>query len=382
MKKTKIIVACFLAVLTVVGAGYAYSLKLSEERSEMRIKAYRTLTGEDAADAIESLARVLEAGRRWGYSSRELGQIISDSSRAASAVSYLGQERMRHGGLYSFFRACEKAAFECLAGQGEVEILGELAVFAKKIKDADADLSDEESVKQQLTELFASPVFETLMQRLGMADFASDSDFHTLIGQEISEREAKKTAEKHLGKNYAFKVSESPLAYTVYASNISATVSKRGGYLMQLMFDLPEQEITITEDDALKKMEKFLSNVVPEYDMLSCREVRFDGLYRGDFCPVRNGILCLDEKISVCVSASSGRVCLFDAGEYYRSRGSEVRLPSNSMTAQDLREMWAEEAVVPCKVRTGDGVETVCFQVGDFFVDCVTGNRLDNIKNK
>ena len=59
-----------------------------------------------------------------------------------------------------------------------------------------------------------------------------------------------------------------------------------------------------------------------------------------------------------------------------------MRLPSNSMTAQDLREMWAEEAVVPCKVRTGDGVETVCFQVGDFFVDCVTGNRLDNIKNK
>ncbi len=381
MKKTKIIVACFLAVLTVVGAGYAYSLKLSEERSEMRIKAYRTLTGEDATDAINSLSEIFETGQRWGYSSRDLGQIISDSSRAASAVSYLGQGRMRHSGLYSFFRACEKAAFECLAGQGDVGTLDELAVFARRIKDMEVDFSSGQSIGL-LSELFTSPEFETLMHRLGMADFASDSDFHSMIGQEISEREAKKTAEKYLGRNYALKVNESSLAYTVYASNISATVSRYGGYLMQLMFDLPEQEITITEDEALNKMEKFLSDVVFEYDILSCQSIGFDGIFRGEFYPVRNGILCLDETITVGVSASSGRICLYDAGEYYRSRGGEVRLPSNFLTAQAVSEMWEGEAVVACKARIGYGVEVLCFRVGDFFVDGVTGQRLDLIRGK
>ena len=381
MKKTKIIVACFLAVLTVVGAGYAYSLELSESKLHNSEKAYRTLTGEDAADAMDSLIVLFDAGQRWGFSSRELGQIISVSSRAASAVSYLGHGQMRYSGLYSLFGACEKAAFECLAGQGAVGILDELAVFVRKIKEMEADFSSDR-LSEPLAELFASPEFETLMLRMGVSDFAADSDFHSMIGQETSKREAKKTAEKYLGRNYALKVSESSLAYTVYASNISATVSKHGGYLMQLMFDLPRQEITITEDEALKKMEKFLSDVLPEYDLLSCQGITFDGLYRGVFCPVRNGILCLDEEISVGVSASSGRICLFDAGEYYRSRGGEVRLPKDFLTAQAISEMWEGESVVPCKVRIGYGVETLCFRVGNFYADGVTGRRLDNIKNK
>ncbi len=382
MKKTRIIVACFLTALTVVGAGFAYSLRLSEDRSEKRAQTYRTLTGEDAASAVESLVQIFEEGQRWGYSSRELARIISASSRAASAVSYLERGQMRHGGLYSFFGACEKAAFDCLAGQGDYRVLDGLAVFARRIKDAGADFSDAQSVESALEEIFASPEFETLMHGLGMSDFASDSDFHSVIGQEIGEREAKKIAEKYLGKNYAFKVSESPLAYTVYASNISATVSRRGGYLMQLMFDLPEQEADLSREAASAVMVKFLSDTVAEHDTLVSQEIFLDGIYRGDFCPMRSGILCLDERISVGVSASSGRVCLFDAGEYYRSRGGEPRLPSDAMTAGEVSEMWGGEPAEPCKVRLSAGVETVCFRVGDLFVDCVTGKRIDGVKSK
>lgn len=382
MRKTKILIACFIAVLTVIGAGYAYSLKLSEARSEARAKVYRMLTGEDAASAIETLDEVFSEGQRWGYSSRELGQIISSSSRAASAVGYLGHGQMRYSGLYAFFGACEKAAFDCLAGQGDTQILDSLAHFSHKIKEAGADFADVQAVERALEEILTSPEFETLMYSLGMGDFASDSDFHSVIGQEIGERDAKRTAEKYLGKNYSFKVSESKLAYTVYASNISATLSKRGGYLMQLMFDLPEQEATLTEQQALDTMTKFLSETVAEYDLLVPMGLSLDGIYRMDFCPERNGILCLDERITVGITASSGRVCLFDAGEYYRSRGSDVRLPSDSMTAQAVSELWGEEEAVPCKVRLSAGIETVCYRVGELFVDAVTGKRIDGAKNK
>ncbi len=380
MRKTKILVACFIAVLTVVGAGYAYSLKLSEARSAERAKVYRTLTGEDAASAVETLDEVFGEGQRWGYSSRELAQIISASSRAASAVGYLGNGKMRFSGLYAFFGACERAAFECLAGQGDVQILDSLAHFSHKIKEAGVDFADVQAVERALEEILTSSEFETLMHSLGMGDFASDSDFHSVIGQEIGEREAKRTAEKFLGKNYSFKVSESDLAYTVYASNISAALSKSGGYLMQLMFDLPEQEVTLTEQQAADAMTKFLSKAVAEHDVLVPMELTLDGIYRRDYCPKRNGILCLDERISVGVTASSGRVCLFDAGEYYRSRGADVKLPSDSMTAQAVSELWGGEEAVPCKVRLSAGVETVCYRVGVLFVDAVTGKRIDGVK--
>ena len=220
MKKTKILVACFLTVLTVVGAGYAYSLKLSENRFERSARVYRTLTGEDAVQAVDVLDGTFADGQRWGYTSRELARIISASSRAASAVGYLEHGQMKESGLYAFFGACERAAFDCLAGQGDTQILDRLAGFSHKIKAAGADLADAQAVEAELGALFADPEFEALMHSLGMAEFAADSDFRTVIGQEIGEREAKKTAEKYLGKNYAFKISESELAYTVYASNI------------------------------------------------------------------------------------------------------------------------------------------------------------------
>ena len=151
---------------------------------------------------------------------------------------------------------------------------------------------------------------------------------------------------------------------------------------MQLMFDLPVQEVTLSEGEAISTMTKFLSEVVAEYDILALQNLSLDGIYRGNFCPERNGILCLDERISVGVSASSGRVCLFDAGEYYRSRGGDVRLPSDAMTSQAISEMWGGESAVLCKVRLGLGVEKLCFRVGDLFVDSVTGKPIDSVKSK
>ena len=379
MKKTKILVACFLTVLTVVGAGYAYSLKLSESKFKRSARVYRTLTGEDAARAIDTLDGIFEDGQQYGYSSRELAQIIAASSRASSAVGYLGHGKMRESGLYAFFCACERAAFDCLAGQGDMQILDELAVFSHKIKEAGADFTNVQKLEESFEALFAAPEFEALMHGLGTADFAVESDFHSLVSREIGKKDAKKIAEKYLGKNYGFKVSEADLAYTVYASNISVTVAKHGGDLMQLMFDLPEQEAVLTAEQALAVATKFLSETVAEHDLLIWQGMTNDGIYRMKFCPNRNGILCLDEEITVGVTGTSGRVCLFDAGDYYRSRGGDVKLPNGAMSAQSIAEIWHAEAV-PCKVRLSAGVEAICFRVSDFFVDAVSGKRIDGVK--
>ena len=379
MKKTKILVACFLTVLTVVGAGYAYSLKLSESKFKRSARVYRTLTGEDAARAIDTLDGIFEDGQRYGYSSRELAQIIAASSRASSAVGYLGHGEMRESGLYAFLGACERAAFDCLAGQGDMQILDELAIFSHKIKEAGADFASAQESEESLEALFADPEFEALMYSLGTADFAAESDFHSLVSREIGKRDAKKIAEKYLGKNYGFKVSESDLAYTVYASNISVTVAKHGGDLMQLMFDLPEQEVVLTAEQAMAVATNFLTETVVEHDLFVQQGVTFDGIYRMIFCPNRSGILCLDEEITVGVTGSSGRVCLFDAGDYYRSRGGDIKLPEGAMSAQSVAEIWHAEAV-PCKVRISAGVEAICFRVSDFFVDAMSGKRIDGVK--
>ncbi len=379
MKKTKILVACFLTVLTVVGAGYAYSLKLSESKFKRSARVYRTLTGEDASRAIDTLDGIFEDGQRYGYSSRELAQIIAASSRASLAVGYLGHGEMRESGLYAFLGACERAAFDCLAGQGDMQILDELAIFSHKIKEAGADFASAQESEESLEALFADPEFEALMYSLGTADFAAESDFHSLVSREIGKRDAKKIAEKYLGKNYGFKVSESDLAYTVYASNISVTVAKHGGDLMQLMFDLPEQEAVLTAEQAMAVATNFLTETVAEHDLLVQQGMTFDGIYRMIFCPNRSGILCLDEEITVGVTGSSGRVCLFDAGDYYRSRGGDIKLPEGAMSAQSVAEIWHAEAV-PCKVRISAGVEAICFRVSDFFVDAMSGKRIYGVK--
>lgn len=380
MRRKKILTACFLAAFAAIGAGYAFSLGLAEMRFDSTLRSYGTLTGEEAVDAIEELSGAFDEAELRGYGSRELGQIISASSRAAAAVGYLRQGEMRDSGVYAFLKACEKAALDRLAGESDTDHLDRLSVFAGRISELQADFSASDASWESLWNIFFCPEFETLMHELGMADFASESDFRWVNGPDTAENEAKRIAEKYLGKNYALKVSESELAYTVYASNIFAVISKKGGYLMQLMFDLPEQEVILSEDEARAVMLKFLGETVSDADILECESLRLDGIYRGEFYPVRNGVLCLDEGISVGVSAGSGRACLLDAGNYYRSRGGGVTLPEGAMTADDAARMWESEAATPCKVRRGGGVETVCYRVGDLFVDSVSGKRLDDVQ--
>ncbi len=377
MKRKRIVTFAFIAAFAVVIAGYAYSLSLSEKRIDQAGRTYRYLTEEDSASAIEALNEAFARAKETGYGNSELGQIISASSRGATAVGFLRQGRTGESGVYAFFRGCESSALECLSAGTGAEKLDRLSVFAAKIAEAGKEPQHDEGAEERINDILRSPEFETLMHELGMAGFASDSDFQSVGGELTDALNAKKTAEKYLGKNYALRVSESPLAYTVYGSNISAVVSKKGGYLMQLMFDLPEQTPILTEDEAMGTALKFLSENISDADKLVCESFGLDGIYFGEYFPLRDGILCLDEGISVGISAGSGRVCMFDAGDYYRSRSGDVSMPEGCLTAKELGEMWGTENVTPCKIRIAGGVERICYRVENFFADAFDGRRID-----
>ncbi len=381
MKKMKILTACFLIAFLAAGAGYAYFFGLGERELSVREQSYGHLTGEDAASALEELAEALGSAKASGYGARELGGIVSVSGRASAALGHLGQAEIGEIGPLSLVRGCEEAAMSALSGADRSM---ELEIFSRtlgQILSLDINPLNEFFGDSRISGILSSPELTGALNALGICDGSlSEGDFSTLVGMDTSRREALRLAEKYLGKNFGIKTSENELAYTLYAANISATVSKKGGFLMQLMFDLPEQSPVLSEEEAMAVMLKFLSRSVSEAELLRCRSIELDGLYRGEFYPVRDGILCLDEQISVGVSPGSGRVCLFDGMKYYRSRGSEASLPSKAADASEIGRAWGGEAM-PCKVRLSNGTSTVCYMVEGTFVDPVSGGMLDNIRN-
>ena len=136
---------------------------------------------------------------------------------------------------------------------------------------------------------------------------------------DVDEKKAKKIAARALGKNVAIEKCENshfPLKYTFAGGNTYAALSVQGGKVIELMFYPGEVNSQIGEEKAGEIMLRFLRDEkFPE--MMLNGMVLCDGIYYARLTSVKYPSL----YVVMAVGGANGRVCLFDAEEFYAGYG-------------------------------------------------------------
>lgn len=133
---------------------------------------------------------------------------------------------------------------------------------------------------------------------------------------EVSEEYARKKSMSLLGEKVVLSAEENtlfPICYTFSGKNTFASVSVLGGRLIKLYFYPGTSEYDISEDEALSIMYTFMAREQIR-EMEAETLTKENGLYYACFRSNENK----DAKILIAVKGSGGRVCLFDAGEFYK----------------------------------------------------------------
>ncbi len=397
--KTIIKTACFLTAFAVIGAGFAYKYRLLEIKYREREKVYDTLTLTDCSENLERLSDSLssyiesEANDRYKY----LSDIRLYAERAKISLGYLKLEGNSSEELFSFLNAASavsekslKNAVVTVHGE-EVGISSEwefehLSSCAKRIASEALPFLNTslKSFSKEIEKIFSSTLTDTILYENGHIDLAASNDFSTLSKGTTDEEEALKTAKKHLGAKAYLKLRATetePRLYHIEGENISAVVSCGGGFLIQFLFDLPEKDITVTESEAKIKSDTFLRELGFYPENTEAYPPKLNGsMYVFTYAPYGDGnILCLNEKLTVGVSGGSGRICLFDASDYYRYHKRTIDVAETLLTASEAASFhgFSPEQAVLCKINLETKAESLAYrfktQNGDRFVNAFSG---------
>ena len=86
------------------------------------------------------------------------------------------------------------------------------------------------------------------------------------------------------------------------------------------------------------------------------------------------------------MSHGSGRICLFDATEYYRYHKKSLSVSGDIISPQSVMEEYALK-IEPelCKIERKPGIESLCYKIvreengyeTEFFISAVSGMRID-----
>ena len=398
--KNNIRAACFLVAFAAVGAGFMLREKIRNNADEERRLSYERLTVSESAENLEKLSMSLAELKN---SSSEQGVCLLSDIRLYSelASSALGHMEMSGNGLHELFsflsalsELSETAVYNISKGNAspEKELLLPAVSYARAIvSEALPHLpKDSSEFEGTLERIFSDTAFETTLYENGYGELVSSHGFDTVVGGLTEQSEAVSTAREELGKNayveVRFSEGEIPV-YHIGGKNISAMVSARGGLLMQFLFDLPEGEERIDETKASELAEAFVSEKISgNEEKRQVSSEHSSGLYIFEFVPIQNGVLCLDERILVGVSHGSGRICLFDATEYYRYHKKSLSVSGDIISPQSVMEEYALK-IEPelCKIERKPGIESLCYKIvreengyeTEFFISAVSGMRID-----
>lgn len=396
--------ACFLAAFAVMGAGFLFREYLRDRSDSLRRDAYEHLTVSESAKALEDLSASLSYLTEGGGSKNALlSEIRLNSSLALSALAHISFEGSGSGELFSYLSAVSeisRLALELgISEEAEGVFFGENAPslslfslighYAERINtEALPHLgTDNAEFESSLTEIFSDTVLETVLYEGGFGSLAAGNGFSSIGGGLIDEKSAMSLAKKHLAKNayLTARLSEGEIpVYHVGGKNISALITAKSGFLMQLLFDIPEGEERIDENEAKAKAEIFLGETGLggiKKELASAEHT--SGLYIFEYAPIQNGVLCLDERILVGVSHGSGRICLFDAVDYYRYHKKALKLPQGLIPSEKISEKFAASLPpILCKIERRQGIESLCYRVegenGRFFVSAISGARIED----
>lgn len=388
MKKSHIIkIACFLSAFCAVVAGFLFREFMIDKAVRDSADAMDKLTLSDLAENIEKMTALLSNDISGENRASLCASIMLTSSLARSS---LGFSAVDCPSLFSFLKSVSELSEGFIAGEADGEIFSLFHGYAERIRDDALPhlLDDKGRFENVISEIFSDTSLETALYEKGYGHLANKSGFEALGSGRITidEKEAIRIAKKHLGKNaYLSTVlseGEQPF-FHVTGRNISALISAGNGALMQLLFDLPEGNTVINEDEAEENAKKFLSEAgISEETLVKLSAKINGGLYLFEYAPIRNGVLCISERILLGVSLESGRISIFDAVDFYRYKTKKVVLPDSMLTEKDVIGMYSlSEVPELCKIERKKGIESICYRYKDGdgyrYINAVTAEMIE-----
>lgn len=389
MKKKALIIkiACFTSAFAAVIAGFLIKEHMINARELESADAIDKLTISEFAESIEKMNIYLSENTASQSNASLYAKIMLEAALARSA---LGLTEFDCPSLFSFLKCISELYSQNIEGEIDAELFSIFHRYSERICDDALPhlLNNKDEFEDVISEIFSDTSLETALYEKGFSNLADTSVFSALGGSmaAIDEKEAIRIAKNHLGKNAYLSANltegEHPF-YHVMGRNTEALISATNGIILQLLFDLPEEETSITHDEAEKNAKDFLSEAGMVKDTLvSLSETVDNGLYLFEYAPMRNGVLCLSERILVGVSSGSGRIALFDAVDYYRYKTKRITLPEKMLTAEEIMNIFSLSSPPElCKIERKTGIESICYRFkagNDYkYISAATGKIIE-----
>lgn len=159
--------------------------------------------------------------------------------------------------------------------------------------------------------------------------------------QEISVNEAKKIAADVLNTDEKFLVEEQDTtgktaSFCFRNDTYSISVTKKGGYPLEIISDITVGETKLTQADAIEKASMFL-NSIGFMDMVSTYAAADDGICTVNFAYKDGSFICYPDLIKVSVSLADGQITGFEATDYIMNHITRD-IPDFSYTPQEAME--------------------------------------------
>ena len=395
-KRKKVRLISFLTALTLVLSLSALTgnIKAYKYKREADIENQRSLTELcEYMDSIEvSLMKSIYAssGMMLGSLTNKLQR---DTSGAKESLSSLATGENELFNTYRFLS--QVGEFTAYLGRkvnsGE-EISAKERETLKKLSQYAAELS----LKfQHMASLLSADyfTFDEVKQQLMYEDSASESmvsyadsiadaemtfeDYPTLIydgpfsdniltkesvllseAQEITLEEAKKKAAQLLNTDERFFVEEEntdgkTAAYCFRTDKYSISITKKGGYPLEIMSTVTAGEEKLTSAEAKEKASLFL-NECGYLDMTATYSAANDGICTVNFACKQGSFICYPDLIKVSVSLTDGNITGLEATDYIMNH-YERDIPGFSVTPEEaakglpssLRVKEVSAAVIP-----------------------------------
>lgn len=186
--------------------------------------------------------------------------------------------------------------------------------------------------------------------------------------KEITKEEAKKIASEILGTEEKMLVDEEDTdgklaAFCFRTENYSISVTKKGGYPLEMMSVISAGESKLTQADAVEVAKNFLRERGFK-DMVSTYTAVTDGICTVNFAYKQGSFICYPDLIKVSVSLSDGRLTAFEAADYLMNH-TERAIPPFGITPEKAMENTlgrvtkVSAAVIPVK----DGTERYTYEL-------------------
>lgn len=200
--------------------------------------------------------------------------------------------------------------------------------FYSRVYDASQTMTDYPTL------IYDGPFADNLKGK--KSDFLKDK-------KEITAREAQQKAAEFLGVQQSTlrreqDITSQPELYCFSVGGEDVTVTKKGGYICTYLSDTFAVETTISEKEAIKRAEEYLSEFDYE-NMKSSYYSVYDGICTINFAYTEGDAVCYGDLIKVSIALDSGKLVGFDARNYLLSHNKR------SITAAKITASKAEKAL-------------------------------------